>query len=71
MTLTLRLRIGADVWVEVVSDQGRFFVPFDGTVAGLIQQVITGGHLVDPLSTVLASEHSRGVQHLHHPPQEP
>jgi hypothetical protein len=70
VTLTLRLRIGADVWVEVVSDQGRFFVPFDGTVYGLVQQVISGGHMVDPLSTMIAMEHRRGVQHLHHPPPE-
>lgn len=71
VTLTLRIRVSTDVWVEVLSDQGRFFVPFDGTVYGLVQQVIQGGHRVDPMSTTLASEHRRGVQALGDPPPEP
>lgn len=65
--MTLRLRVGADVWVEVLTDQGRFYVPFDGTVYGLVQQVIQGGHTVEPLSTILATEHRRGVAHLNNP----
>lgn len=64
VTVTLRLRVGADVWVEVITDQGRFFVPFDGTLYGLVKQVIEGGHMVEPLSTIVATEHRRGKGHL-------
>lgn len=71
VTLTLRIRVSAEVWIEVLSDQGRFFVPFDGTVYGLVEQVIRGGHQVDKLSTILASDHRKGVQALQHPPPEP
>lgn len=68
VTMTVQIRTGADVWAEVWTDEGRFFVPFDASVFALVQQIIGGGHWVESLSTVVASQHKSGVQHLHHPP---
>lgn len=64
VTLTLRLHIRADIWVEVITDQGRFFVPFDSSVVELVKQVIRGGHTVEALSTTLDREHRSGKGHL-------
>lgn len=65
VTMTVTIRTGADMWAEVVTDQGRFFVAFDASVFSLVQAVIKGGHTVEPLSTNLARTHRSGVAHLH------
>lgn len=64
VTLTLRLRTGADAWLEVTTEQGRFFCAFDVSAFALVEQVIKGGHWVEPLSSILAAEHRSGVSHL-------
>lgn len=63
--MTVTIRTGADMWAEILTDQGRFFVPFDASVFALVQQIITGGHWIEPLSTILGSQHRSGVAHLH------
>lgn len=65
VTLTLRLRTGADAWLEVITDQGRFFCSFDVSAFALVEQVIRGGHWVETLSGPLLAEHKRGVAWLH------
>ena len=62
MTLTLHQR--ADLWMEVVTDEGRFFVPFDASVFDLVKQVIQGGHQVEPLTASTGLSHRRGISHL-------
>lgn len=64
VTLTVTIRTGADVWAEVLTDQGRFYVAFDASVFDLVQQVIRGGHQVEPLSSQLGLAHRRGVAAL-------
>lgn len=64
VTLTLRIHHRADLWCEVITDEGRFFVAFDASVFALVEQVIRGGHTVEPLSTTLDREHRSGKGHL-------
>lgn len=64
VTMTVTIRTGADVWAEVVTDQGRFFVPFDASVFDLVQLIIAGGYWVDDLSPIIAAQHRSGVAHL-------
>lgn len=68
VTLTLTIRTSAEVWCEVLTDEGRFFVSFDASVFDLVQQVIRGGHTVEPLSTSLDRTHRSGKGHLANPP---
>lgn len=62
--MTVTIRTGADVWAEVVTDQGRFFVPFDASVFDLVQQIIRGGHWVEELTASAGSAHRSGIAHL-------
>lgn len=62
--MTVTIRTGADVWAEVVTDQGRFFVPFDASVFDLVQQIIRGGHWVEELGASTALAHRRGISAL-------
>lgn len=62
--MTVTIRTGADVWAEVVTDEGRFFVPFDASVFDLVQQIIRGGHWVEPLGGASLLAHQRGKGHL-------
>lgn len=64
VTMTVTIRTGADVWAEVLTDQGRFFVPFDASVFDLVQQIIRGGHWVEPMTFGLQRTHSSGRAHL-------
>lgn len=64
VTMTVTIRTGADVWAEVLTDEGRFFVPFDASVFDLVQQIIRGGHWVEDLTAGLRSEHAKGKQGL-------
>lgn len=64
VTLTLQLRTSADAWLEVTTEAGRFFCAFDVSAFALVQQVIAGGHLVEPLSGPLLAQHRRGVASL-------
>lgn len=64
VTMTLTIRTGADVWCEVVTDEGRFYVPFDASVFDLVQQVIRGGHWVEPLTAGVHMTHMSGKGHL-------
>lgn len=64
VTLTLRLHQRADLWMEVTTDQGRFFVPFDASIFDLVKQVIQGGHQVEPLTASTAVAHRSGIRHL-------
>lgn len=64
--MTVTIRTGADVWAEVVTDEGRFFVNFDASVFDLVQQIIRGGHLVEPLTASTGLSHRRGISHLNH-----
>lgn len=64
VTLTLQVRQGADLWMEVTTDEGRFFVPFDASVFALVEQVIRGGHQVEPLTGSTGAEHRRGISAL-------
>src|SRR4051794_20381571 len=70
VTMTVTIRTGADVWAEVLTDQGRFFVPFDASLFDLVQQIIRGGHYVEPLGSVQGLTHRRGVAHLNDPPAD-
>lgn len=63
--MTLRLRTGADAWLEVITDEGRFFCGFDVSAFALVEQVIAGGHWVEPLSGAMVREHKSGIAHLH------
>lgn len=65
--MTVTIRTGADVWAEVVTDEGRFFVPFDASVFDLVQQIIHGGHLVEPLGSMTRMTHDQGKGHLANP----
>ena len=65
--MTVTIRTGADVWAEVVTDEGRFFVAFDASVFDLVQQIIRGGHIVEPLGVVTELTHRQGVGHLGNP----
>lgn len=60
VTLTLRLRTGADAWLEVITEEGRFFCAFDVSAFALVEQVIRGGHWVEPLSGGLLRVHRQG-----------
>lgn len=62
--MTVTIRTGADVWAEVVTDEGRFFVAFDASVFDLVQQVIRGGHQVEPLTASTGLSHRSGISHL-------
>lgn len=64
VTMTVTIRTGADVWAEVVTDQGRFFVAFDASLFDLVQQIIQGGHLVEPLTASTGLAHRRGISAL-------
>jgi hypothetical protein len=65
--MTVTIRTGADVWAEVITDEGRFFVPFDASVFALVQQIIQGGHWVEPLSASTDLTHRSGKGHLANP----
>lgn len=65
--MTVTIRTSSEVWAEVVTDEGRFFVPFDASVFDLVQQIIRGGHWVEPLSPSVDIEHRRGKGHLANP----
>lgn len=67
VTMTVTIRTSSEVWAEVVTDEGRFFVPFDASVFDLVQQIIRGGHWVEPLSPSVDIEHRRGKGHLANP----
>jgi hypothetical protein len=67
VTMTVTIRTGADVWAEVLTDEGRFFVPFDASVFDLVQQIIRGGHWVEPMTFGLQRTHSSGRSHLNRP----
>lgn len=62
--MTVTIRTGADVWAEVLIDQGRFFVPFDASVFDLVQQIIKGGMWVEPPTFGMTRTHSSGTAHL-------
>lgn len=62
--MTVTIRTSADVWAEVVTPAGRFFVAYDASVFDLVQQIIRGGHTVEPLSSSVALTHRRGVAKL-------
>lgn len=64
VTLTLRLRTGADAWLEVITDEGRFFCAFDVSAFALVEQVIRGGHWVEPLGPSTLVSHRRGKSAL-------
>lgn len=64
VTMTLTVRTGADIWMEVLTDQGRFYVAFDASVFALVEQVIRGGHMVEELSAQLGLTHRQGVSEL-------
>jgi hypothetical protein len=64
VTLTLTIRRGSELWLEVCTDQGRFFVSYDASAFDLVQQVIRGGHMVEELSASTALAHRRGIGHL-------
>lgn len=68
ITVTLQLRTGADAWLEVRTEEGRFFCAFDVSAFALVEQVIRGGHQVERLSGPLLAEHRRGVAYLSTPP---
>lgn len=65
--MTVTIRTGADVWAEVVTDEGRFYVAFDASVFDLVQQIIHGGHIVEPLSATIRMGHESGKGHLSNP----
>lgn len=65
--MTVTIRTGADVWAEVATDEGRFFVPFDASVFDLVQKIIAGGHWVEPLTGSTGLQHRRGVNRLKNP----
>lgn len=67
--MTVTIRTGADVWAEVVTDEGRFFVPFDASVFDLVQQIIKGGHWVEELTGSTGLSHRSGISHLNGPSQ--
>lgn len=67
VTLTLTIRTSSEVWCEVLSDEGRFYVAFDASVFDLVQQVIHGGHWVEDMSTGLDRQHRSGKGHLANP----
>lgn len=69
MTLQFVIRTGADVWAEVRTSEGRFFVPFDASVFDLVQLVIRGGYWIEPHTSVTKSELGKGVQGIHQPEQ--
>lgn len=64
VTMTVTIRGGASLWAEVVTDEGRFFVPFDASVFDLVQQIIRGGHQVDELAASTRLTHRRGISAL-------
>lgn len=64
VTMTVTIRTGADVWAEVLTEHGRFFVAFDASVFDLVQQIIRGGHIVEELSASLLVTHRRGISNL-------
>ncbi len=64
VTLTLTTRRSSELWMEVVSDEGRFFVAWDASVFALVDQVVKGGHLVERSSTSTLLAHRRGKEHL-------
>lgn len=68
--MTVTIRTGADVWAEVSTEQGRFFVPFDSSVFDLVQQIIRGGHRIQPHSAATGLAHRQGVTALKNPPPE-
>lgn len=64
VTMTITIRTSAEVWAEVLTDEGRFFVPFDASVFDLVQQIIRGGHYVEAMTFGLQRTHSSGKGHL-------
>lgn len=64
VTLTLQLHQRADLWMEVTTDEGRFFVRFDASVFDLVKQVIHGGHQVEELTASTGLAHRSGISHL-------
>lgn len=62
--MTVTIRRGAEMWAEVLTDQGRFFVPFDASVFDLVQQIIRGGHYVEEMTAGPMLTHSQGKGHL-------
>ena len=65
--MTVRLHQRADLWAEVITDEGRFFVPFDASVFDLVKQIIQGGHQVEELSASTGLTHRSGKGHLGSP----
>lgn len=49
VTLTLR-RGGSEPYIEVRNHEGRFFVEGMSAVIELVQQVIRGGHSIEPMA---------------------
>ena len=64
VTMTVTIRTSSEVWAEVVTEAGRFFVPFDASVFDLVQQIIRGGHWVDEPTASTTSAHRRGKGRL-------
>lgn len=62
--MTITIRTSAEVWAEVVTEAGRFFVSFDASVFDLVQQIIKGGHAVEELSAAVGLQHRQGVSRL-------
>jgi hypothetical protein len=52
--------------MEVVSEEGRFFIPFDASVFEVVQLVIRGGYVVEELTGSTRAAHKRGMGHLLH-----
>jgi hypothetical protein len=46
VSVTLTIRSGADMWLEVRAPNGVFFTSPDVCAYDLMQQIITGGHFV-------------------------
>lgn len=64
VTMTVTIHTRADMWAEVATDQGRFFVPFDASVFAIVQQIIRGGHRIEPHTAATGLAHRRGVADL-------
>lgn len=60
----MTVRTGADVWMEVKTHEGRFFIPFDASVFDLVQLVIKGGYVIEEHTALTGLEHRQGVGRL-------
>lgn len=58
VTLTLR-RGGSEPYIEVRNHEGRFFVEATSALIEVVQQVIRGGHWIEPMGTDVRVEVKR------------